>query len=455
MSQGFLQTKTPRRPKTSHRILVAAVLFAGLSSTAAAAASSSCDADARAQDPSPSPFLSAPDDGSAYGTARARALCHLRADAPRKAAQFAARAYRLARTPQEQLDAARISSAARFGAGHHVRAEWWLRRAANHAETDAEIAQIRQDFQTVRQQNPLDIRFDVSIAPSDNINGGARDQLFFLDDFAFLLAPSSLALSGIEYAAAADLSYRLSQGPTHRTSAGLYLFGRTFSLSAPARAAAPDVSGSDYALALAEASLTHERILAPNLGPTYGSLALGQVWYGGDRLWQHARVSLGQTVFLGQNASASLEGSVEFQKSQDPIQPDATLHELRAGYARRLANQDTVRIGLGYRWTDADLETYTHTNPYATLDYSLARPVLGSRLAFSLLYGTREYDVFSLSLDGRRDTYVRASASALFEQISYFGFSPSVTISAGRQDSNVSRFSTKDLQMSLGFQSTF
>ena len=95
------------------------------------------DADARAQDPSPSPFLSAPDDGSAYGTARARALCHLRADAPRKAAQFAARAYRLARTPQEQLDAARISSAARFGAGHHVRAEWWLRRAANHAETDA------------------------------------------------------------------------------------------------------------------------------------------------------------------------------------------------------------------------------------------------------------------------------------------------------------------------------
>lgn len=392
---------------------------------------------------------------SPYQSSILRALENAEQGDFRAAATAAGTAFRLANTGDEKRRAARLAAGAEFQAGRFIRAEWWLRRASNYSRTADDRASIAQDFRRVRDRNPFSARLSFSISPSDNVNGGAESPLFFLDDFAFILAPRSVALSGLEYSGDVELSYRISQNERQTTSLGLYGYARTFTLSSSPRASAPGVSGGDYALSLLEASINHRRLIFRNLGLSNASLRIGRVWYGGDPVWDYARLALSQDIRLNQNASANVEIAVERQRSLDGIQPDATIYDLTLGYARRLQNADIVRVSLSSRWNDASIPTYAYDDHRLTIGYQLGRPVLGTRLSGSLAVGRKSYDVFSLSLNGRRDNYVRASLSAVFEDISYYGFSPSLTLVATRTESNVARFTTRSAQIRLGLQSSF
>lgn len=382
-------------------------------------------------------------------------LAHLQLDQNTAASRAASRAFRVGRNSSEKLQASRIAASARFSAGHFTRAEWWLRKGANHAKTPAEVTIVDQEFQAIRQYNPLSLRLGFSIAPSNNINGGATDRTFTLGDFEFVFNPSSLALSGIEYSGDLELSYWLSQSPQHITQAGFYLYGRTYSLSSGSQATVPNLSGSDFGQDLVEASLSHRQLLFDGLGPTGISLRVGQVRYGGDPFWRYNKLSLSQNFPVGQTASATVLASVEHQTSLNETYPDTTIYEVRGNYAKRLANRDILRLTLKSRYNKAAFETNTFTEQSAVLSYELARPVFGTRLSVAFGVGAKNYDEFSLSLDGRRDQYVNLEATAVFEQISYFGFSPSWSLYATRTKSNVARFSTDEITGRFGVQSNF
>jgi len=382
-------------------------------------------------------------------------LAHSQLGQNEAAANVAQRAFRAGKTNNEKLQAARIVAAAKFRDGQFTRAEWWLRRGANYAKTPEDAAIVAQEFQAIRQQNPLSMRFGFSIAPSNNINGGTEDTTFNLGDFQFIFDPSSLALSGVEYSGDVELSYRLSQSPNHITQAGLYLYGRTFSLSSASQATVPNVSGSDYALGLVELSLSHRRLLFDGLGPSGISLHTGQVWYSGNPLWRYNKLSVSQDFPIGHTASATIQASVEDQTGLDIIQPDSTVLVLQGSYARRIANQDVIRLSIRTLLNNATIATNTYTDQLATLSYELDKPVFGSSLSVSLGVGAKTYDEFSLSLDGRRDRYVTLGATAVFEQVSYFGFSPSWSLSTTLTDSNVTRFSMNEVTARFGIQSKF
>jgi len=371
------------------------------------------------------------------------------------AATAASRAYRAGQTSDEKLQAARIAGGARFNAGQYTRAEWWLRRAANHAKTVDTSTIVQQEFQAIRQQNPLSVRLGLSVAPSNNINGGSEEEFFYLDNFKFIFSPNNRALSGVEYSGDIELSYRISKSQNQTTSIGAYLYGRTYSLSSESQATVPDISGSDYALTLAEVSLNHRRILIDGLGPTGASMHTGQIWYGGNPLWRYNRLALSQGFLINQRSSAMIRTFVEKQDALDNIQPDTTVYDIQGIYARRLANQDIVQLSLGCRFNDAVEETYTYTDCRTSINYNLDKPVFDTRLSFAFGVGHKNYDEFSLSLDGRKDNYVKVGATAVFEKISYFGFSPSFSITASRTVSNVTRFSNLELQGKFSIQSNF
>ncbi|MEP2029284.1 MAG: hypothetical protein ABJI96_11340 [Paracoccaceae bacterium] len=382
-------------------------------------------------------------------------LAHLQLDQTEAAASAARRAYEAGTTSGEKLQAARIAASVRFNAGHHTRAEWWLRKGVNHAKTPEEEAIVEREFRAIRQRNPLSVRLGFSIAPSNNINGGATDRTFSLGDFEFVFNPSSLALSGIEYSGELELSYWLSQSPNHITQAGLYLYGRTYTLSSASQATVPNLSGSDFGQDQVEASLSHRQLLFDGLGPSGISLRTGQVRYGREPYWRYNKLTLSQNFPVGQIATATVLASVEDQTSLINIYPDTTVYELRGNYAQGLPNQDILRLSLLSRYNKAAFETNTFTEQGAALSYELAKPVLGSRLSVSFGIGMKNYDEFSLSLDGRRDRYVSLGATAVFEQISYFGFSPSWSIFATKTKSNVTRFSTEEITARLGLRSNF
>ena len=371
------------------------------------------------------------------------------------AALAAKHAFHTARDDAEKLQAARITGGAYFNNNQFNIAQYWLRRAANHTSTNADTALVKQEFQAIRQQNPLSVNLSFSVAPSNNINGGAEDEFFFLDEFQFQFSPESRALSGIEYAGDVNLTYQISNTQTQSTSLGAYFYGRTFSLSSETKATVPNASGSDYALGQAEASLYHRRLLFKTLGPTEVSTHIGKIWYGGKPLWRYNKLALSQDIAINQKSSATIRTFIEKREGLDDVQPNSTLYDAQALYARRLANLDILQLSLGYHFNDADQETYTHTDIRASLRYTLDKPILGAGLSFSMGLGHKNYDEFSLALNGRQDNYISLGATAVFQNISYFGFSPSFSLAVSKTNSNVTRFSNVAVQGKFGIQSNF
>ena len=272
-------------------------------------------------------------------------LAHTELGQHKAAAAAAQRAFRAGRTSDEKLQATRLVAGAKYNTGQYIGAEWWLRKGANHANSPENANVLAKEFHAVRQRNPLRFRIGFSVAPSNNINGGTEAETFTLGDYGFIFDPSSRALSGIEYSGDAQLSYRLSESSEQLTKIGLYIYGRTYSLSSTSQDEVPDAVGSDYSLGLVELSLDHRRMLFDGLGPTTISLHSGQVWYGGEELWRYNKLAASQNFPIGQDASATLGASVEKQVGLTKDQPDTTIYELQAVYAHLLANQDILRIG--------------------------------------------------------------------------------------------------------------
>ncbi len=373
----------------------------------------------------------------------------------KSAAQSAGQAFKYATTAENKVEAARVAAAAKFQLRRYTQAEWWIRRGLNHTESADQVAQLQQEFRAIRAQNPLTVRAGFSVAPSNNINGGTEDATFALGNFQFVFNPTSRSLSGVEYSADLDVRYRLAQSPNAMTEVGVYAYGRTYSLSSSSKAAAPGVSGADFALGLVEVSLSHQRLLFPKLGPSGITLHQGQVWSGGDPVWRYQKLSLSQGIAINSNASAAVFASVEEQTGLRPSQPDARVTFAQGSYANRLGNGDVVRLAVNRRFHNSERATNTFTDHRVTVGYELARPVFGTELSFSATVGRKKYDEFSISLDGRRDRYVSLGATAVLNQVSYYGFSPSWTVSATRTKSNVSRFSTREVTGRVGIQSNF
>lgn len=390
-----------------------------------------------------------------FATNLAEAERSLQSSAIATARDLGQSAYASATSDTERLQAARIVSAAYFGMGRYFAAQFWLRRATNHAQTPQDALQLREDMSAIRKANPIATNLSFSIAPSDNVNGGAADKTFSLGDFTFEFAPSSLALSGIEYSGQVDLLYNLGESATGVTAAGLSFYGRTYSLSQSAKEAAPGVSGSDYAFTQVEASLRHRQNLFDGLGPSEIAVQAGKTWYGGDPLRTYARLGLSQDFVLGQDAALTISGFAENQNALSTAQVDTRVYDLKGIYAQRLANQDVLRLTLQRRFHDADEETFTYSDNRFVVSYELAERYWNTKLSLFLGFGYKNYDEFSLSLDGRRDRSVSAGLTAVFEGVSYFGFSPSVTVAANKTKSNVARFTTNGVEARLGFTSNF
>ncbi|MEE2944484.1 MAG: hypothetical protein VX444_04860 [Pseudomonadota bacterium] len=371
------------------------------------------------------------------------------------ASKLGQRAFSDAQTDSERLRAARLVSAAYFAMGRYFIAQYWLRRATNFAQTPDDAFQLRDDMSAIRKANPINISLSFSVAPSDNVNGGAADRTFTLGDFILEFAPSSLALSGIEYSSQVDILYNLGESATGVTAAGLSFYGRTYSLSRSAKESAPDVSGSDYAFTQIEASLRHRQSIFDGLGPTEIGFQLGKTWYGGEALRTYQRIALSQDFILGQNAAVTISGFAENQVASSDAQVDTRVYDLKGIYAQRLPNQDVLRLTLQRRFHDADAVTFTYSDSRFVVNYELAQRYWDTKLSFFFGYGYKDYAEYSLSLDGRRDRSVSAGVSAVFEGVSYFGFSPNVTLAANQTRSNVARFTSNGVEARLGFTSNF
>ncbi len=382
----------------------------------------------------------------------------------RQSAVTAARAYNAAPDDPSKLQAARLVASKRFALGHYMRAEFWLRRAVNHAQTQEELEAIAREYVTTINANPLTLQFNASIAPSDNINGGSEDGILNFETIglSLILPENQRALSGIAYAGSARFTYELSESPRQRTSLTGRLSGETFSLSQEAKdllASSPseevrDVKGRDFATLVAELGITRAQFNLSPLGPISLGLTYGTYYEGDTRLVDYRDIILQQLIPLDERNAFNIRASVRDQKALVDGLVDSQTYDVIGSFSRLLQSDDSLRLSLAWRDSDAGFEN-SYVEYRAGIDYGLAQPILNTRLSTSLEIGYRTYEEFTTTLDGRDDRFVTAQASVIFEELTYFGFSPSMSVSATRTESTAEEQTTAAVQVLFGIESNF
>jgi len=368
---------------------------------------------------------------------------------------FAKSAFRAANSDLERLDAARLAASAHFGAGQFSRAEWWLRRALNNATGGVGAQAVRQDFARVQQVNPLKVRLSFSAAPNNNINNGSSSESITIWNLPFILSPDAQALSGYEVSGSVDLRYRLAQSPVFATDIGLLLHGRIYELSGSAAAAAPAASGSDYAFSVVELLLSHTRNYPGLTGATSYSLNIGKNWYGGEPYTEYARITVAQQYRLSPTTGLNISGATEAQVSQRSGGVRSNIQTVSASLTHQLANRNRLGGSLRLQGTQSADPGAENIAIRLGLNYGLAQPILGMQLSFNMSAEQRDYDFSIYDITGRQDLTLSVGATALFTNISYFGFSPTMSLEANQTRSNVSLFDRETVALRFGIQSTF
>ncbi|EPX79996.1 hypothetical protein thalar_01332 [Litoreibacter arenae DSM 19593] len=365
-------------------------------------------------------------------------------------------AWRNSDTDAEKYASSVVAAQALSSDGKPLRAQFWLRRAAQHAPNDLFKARAKRDFGYVQQTNPMRIDLRFSVAPSSNINNGSKSDTIEIAGLPFAISGDAQALSGIEYNLGATLSYRLPRAGDWNLMASTSFDAKFYSLSSDAKALAPSVSSSDYAFEELEARLGARRVDEDGNGLTSLSFKVGQNWYGGNTLTRFAGFDVGRRVRAGERSTLAFHAGLERQWRQDSKLRSADVVSLSTTWGHRFEQGSAMWITGYVSDTASDSAAIAQETLGAVVRYAPAKPVFAdTRLELSLGYQTRSFDRALPLFDRRVDNRVTASATMIFNDLDYFGFAPTAELSASKTSSTVDQYDIEDLGLKLGLRSTF
>lgn len=374
---------------------------------------------------------------------------------------IARKAWRLAKNAGQPKGLAYSSATAVAQAlslqGKRTAAQLWLRRAAEAAPSGAAREQALQDFDYVRQQNPLQLRFDLTARPSDNVNGGARDPLFNYHGIPFTLSGDALALSGVSWGAGVQGRYRLAASPIGETALTFEASHQGVLLSKQAKLQAPNAQNGDYSLD--QAQISFEKLLGaePAAGlPTQWRFGVnaGQTWYAGTLLSVDYGASVGfdhQFEKFGIGGDASLSQ----HDRQDHALSSSTELGLTSNVSFASQSGDRWQATLNYQHASSDDITVDHQEGSLSLGWQAGKKLYGMALGATLGLNAADYAVSPYSANGRQDKGWHAGLTAELDNLSYLGFAPVVGLDYSRADSNISIYDTKALGLTLSIRSQF
>ncbi|WP_341367384.1 hypothetical protein [Yoonia sp. BS5-3] len=384
----------------------------------------------------------------------------------RQSARVAGEAYKVGSDEQGLLQSARLAGNAHFRAAQYARAEIWLRRATNHLQSEQDAEQVVRLFQRAREANPLSMSYNFTLSPTDNVNGGSdNDELCFenLDGTCaatLILSENDIALPGASYSGLARLSYRLSETDTQITTLRALVFGRSVILSREAKdtlASSPveivqDLKASDFSSFLTEFALEQRQAQLSPLGPTQFSIHLGEFWQAGVPVVRYRDFKVGQLIPIGTDDLLSFTAVSRLQDGVVPGILAAEINDFSVSYSKSFSNDDLLQWTVFHRDNIAGPET-SFLEYSTSVDYAFGNLFLDAQWSASAELGIRTFDEFTTTFDGRRDVFGSVNVSALLREYSYFGFSPSISLSAAKTDSDVDFVDSTTIQLSFGIGS--
>lgn len=389
------------------------------------------------------------------------ARAHLDAGQLPQAQAAGKRAFRLARSPEQRFQAARLTAQAAWNRDQFPAAQWWLRRAAAAAPSDAQREATLRELRAVRGRNPLSFGLSVSVAPSDNVNNGASSQFNIIDGVPVVgwLSPDGQALGGVVAEVGADAALRLRGDATSATTLGVSVDLREVRLSGAARRAAPDLDPGAYDSARAEVVLRHVHRPAGKPWEVAGHIAAGAQTEAGALDFRFAR--LGAEVLRGFGDSTGLRvgAAMELRDARAGDPQGDTVLSLQASVTRLLPGRDRLTLGVYLSQFDTDRAGRSSATRGVQVAWQDGQPLGPVQLGASLGFGQTHFPGYSVGFipvpGGRQDQTLSASLDMTFPDLSWAGFAPRVTLSHVTTDSNVSRFDTDRTGLLFGIESRF
>ena len=367
---------------------------------------------------------------------------------------LARRAWNRSKTDEQRYASALVMAQALSSGGQRTRAQLWLRRAAQHAPNKRLKQVAVRDFNYVRNRNPLSLNLSFGIAPKSNINNGSANSvinLYGLPDFN--LSGAALALSGMEYSSGLSLRYRVAQTSTRATDLTLRAARYDYTLSSAAKALAPAARGSDFAFASVAAGVTRRFINLETRAETTASLEIGKSWYGRKPYSDFGRISLGHSRPLSRQSRLSFNLVQEFTRG--PAAPHANLTRLRADYATRVSNGAVIGLSVQFSNSASSVASADYREGVARVSYAPPRGKAGISTSYGLSLRKRAYPSSPFIVGERHDREVSFDMNIGFDKIDYYGFTPTLTLSASQSRSNVGLFDIDNAGISFGIKSAF
>ncbi len=414
-----------------------------------------------------------PRDAAAY-IVIARALEQMRN--PKLGRRAAGYAFRYAQSPNDRFLAAQMAANLSHQAKQFGYAQYWLRRSIDSAPDQRLRQQTINDFRRVSRENPLRYNIQFSVAPSDNVNSGTDNDYSTADGLtgAGVISDDGQPLSGVVVKGGLTGSYRLHLSKTTETRFTAKLQTRQVFLSSAARqkllsSPFPSVqnkTGRDFSSTTLEMGIAHSFALGQSAdrpkGNGFGrvSFSIGQQWYAQDPYSRYATLGIERGITLAQGRSLKFGAAYTRRVYDDPFPSDRV--ELRVDYAHAFDNGAQLGTGVLFARTRADGNNRDNDTANVYVTYRPAKRIGPAKATFTLAAVQSDYPTYLLLNPfptpvpgGRSDQTLYGAAAFQFDQFEFAGFSPELLVSTRRTTSNVSRFDTSELTLSIGIKSSF
>ena len=386
---------------------------------------------------------------------QAMALAQAKAYGP--AERKAALAYWHSNTEQQRCASANLAAQLSFADARLTGSQFWLRRAVDHAPGEVARAKTISAFKNVRARDPLRFDFRFSATPSDNVNNGASSPLNVIDGVPVVgtLSPSAQALSGVITTAKAALSYRLAQGEGRETRLRARVNARRVKITDQVAG----LRGSDLSSTTAELGVSQYLRGGRETVTWKFEVEGGRVWYGGDPLYDFARLGAQRHERLGKRVLLSFGADVEEQQDKANRGADATVLGGFAALGLDLSGGGRFGLQLQYRETDSSGVNRSSQQWTGIASYQMGRAIGPVRVEFSLGASTLDFNQYRVGFitvpGGRKDDSIFGGVTATFDNWGYMGFVPTVSVTSEKSDSNISRFDVEETSLTLGIRSEF
>ncbi|WP_417209607.1 surface lipoprotein assembly modifier [Antarctobacter sp.] len=397
-------------------------------------------------------LLGAPGDTQAL-MMKSRALRAL--GRPQEAATAARQAFAQSDDERSRFFAALLMAQARSTGGQPGAAQLWLRRAAQIAPDEQLRAAAVRDFRHVRRQTPWRLSLDMSVEPSDNLNGAPKSNSFTFGGLPFV-NPSAVPLSGERFVFAADYLRRVPLSETRRLNLGASVEMQRVRFSSAARDKVPGIRNGDYRQDALALSLGYEARAADGSWLGKSDLSLSRHWLGGVPYADAARLDLSYGRMLMPGLTGVARFAYETEVRHDVGLRDNQTREIGVTLTRRFGK---AALGLDLQMTDtaSGSRLVARESARAAISYGLGKPVKGMLPRVTLAWEVTDYDrgPSSFWVTPRRDAELSVSVNVLLPDFDYYGFAPEIGVSFRDRSSNYTIYETRGTDLRLGLKSVF